>query len=99
MVHKLAVGKWQRFPRFPLTASTIDGLNDCRGICAEDINAQPRTARLVGSCLAMVAMEFTEIQPLKMFALLASLSTHRRLKLLAAMNDNVKTFYVMVNTV
>ena len=53
----------------------------------------------MGRCLAMVAMEFTEIQPLKMFALLASLSTHRHWKPLAAMNDNVKTFYEMVNTV
>jgi hypothetical protein len=47
----------------------------------------------------MVAMVFTEIQPLKMFALLASLSTHRRWKSLAAMNDNVKTFYTAVNKV
>ena len=76
-----------------------DGLNDGCSICADAINAQPRADRPVGRCLAMVARVFTEIQPLKMFAVLASLSTHSLGKGCAAMNDNVKTFYMMVNTV
>ena len=42
-----------------------DGLNDGCSICADAINAQPRTDRPVGRCLAMVARVFTEIQPLK----------------------------------
>ena len=54
----------------------------------------------------MVAMEFTEIQPLKMFALrnLCCFTVNAPTLEVAdcsecAMNDNVKTFYVMVNTV
>ena len=44
----------------------------------------------------MVAMEFTEIQPLKMFALLLTLM---HLSALTARSDNVNTFYAVVNRV
>lgn len=70
-----------------------DGLNDGCSICADAINAQPRTDRPVGRCLAMVARVFTEIQPLKMFALLLTLQLWNAF---TTMNDNVKTFYETV---
>ena len=71
VVHRLAVdftvAIWRRLPGLP---RMVDGLNDGCGICAEAANAQPRTSHLVGRCVAMVAVVFTEIQPLKIFTLL-----------------------------